>query len=142
MIFEAITLPSDGDFVRLGNPRMTKVSIFPLGIQLFSYGKAGRLYTRYVLSVCCRRMNSKKTYGNRKFYALPDEYPLRGTKVRATQSAKKNEDAAKLIKYIDDNVIGKNTTFSGPYGRRKGKQTSGCTFCHCLTNSVHDVFSL
>lgn len=142
MIFEAITLPSDGDFVRLGNPRMTKVSIFPLGIQLFSYGKAGRLYTRYVLSVCCRRMSSKKTYGNRKFYALPDEYPLRGTKVRATQSAKKNEDAAKLIKYIDDNVIGKNTTFSGPYGRRKGKQTSGCTFCHCLTNSVHDVFSL
>jgi hypothetical protein len=73
-------------------------------------------------------MNSKKTYGNRKFYALPDEYPLRGTKVRATQSGKKNEDAAKLIKYIDDNVVGKNTTFSGPYGRRKGKQRSACKF--------------
>jgi hypothetical protein len=66
-------------------------------------------------------MTSKKTYGNRKFYALPDEYPLKGTKVRATHGAKRNEDAAKLIKYIDDNVIGKNTTFSGPYGRRKGK---------------------
>lgn len=136
------TLPSDGDCVRLGNLRMTKVSIFPQGIQLFSYGNAGRLYTRYVLSVCSRRMNSKKTYGNRKFYALPDEYPLRGTKVRATQSAKKNEDAAKLIKYIDDNVIGKNTTFSGPYGRRKGKLTSVCKFRHCPINSVPDVFSL
>jgi len=123
------TLPSDGDCVRLGNLRMTKVSIFPLGIQLFLYGNSGRLKSRYVLSVCFRRMTSKKTYGNRKFYALPDEYPLRGTKVRATQSAKKNEDAAKLIKYIDDNVIGKNTTFSGPYGRRKGKQTSVCKFC-------------
>jgi hypothetical protein len=123
------TLPSDGDCVRLGIQRMTKVSIVPLGIQLFSYGNTERLQGRNVLSVCFRRMNSKKTYGNRKFYALPDEYPLRGTKVRATQSAKKNEDAVKLIKYIDDNVIGKNTTFSGPYGRRKGKRTSVCKFC-------------
>lgn len=73
-----------------------------------------------MLSVCFKSMTTKKTYGNRKFYALPDEYPLRGTKVRAAYGAKKNEDAAKLIKYIDDNVIGKNTTFSGPYGRRKG----------------------
>lgn len=121
---------------------MTKVSILPLGIQLFSYGNARRLHSRYVLSVCFRRMSFKKTYGNRKFYALPDEYPLRGTKFRATQSAKKNEDAAKLIKYIDDNVIGKNTTFSGPYGRRKGKQTRVCKFCHCLVSFVPDVFSV
>ena len=123
------TLPSGGDCMRLGNQRMTKVSIFPLGIQLFSFGNWRRLCNGNVLSVCFTRMNSKKTYGNRKFYALPDEYPLRGTKVRATQSAKKNEDAAKLIKYIDDNVIGKNTTFSGPYGRRKGKQRSVRKFC-------------
>ncbi|XP_069696202.1 uncharacterized protein [Periplaneta americana] len=64
-------------------------------------------------------MTSKKVYGNRKFYALPDDYPLRVSKGRGTHGAKKNEDTAKLIKYIDDNVIGKNTTFSGPYGRRK-----------------------
>ncbi|KAJ9599552.1 hypothetical protein L9F63_009950, partial [Diploptera punctata] len=64
-------------------------------------------------------MTSKKAYGNRKFYALPDEYPLRYPKVRSSHGTKKNEDAVKLIKYIDDNVIGKNTTFSGPYGRRK-----------------------
>lgn len=100
---------------------MTKVSTLRLGVHLFSYCGAGTSVKSNVLSVCSKRMTSKKTYGNRKFYALPDEYPLKGTKVRATHGAKRNEDAAKLIKYIDDNVIGKNTTFSGPYGRRKGK---------------------
>ncbi|KAF7987829.1 hypothetical protein HCN44_003692 [Aphidius gifuensis] len=34
-------------------------------------------------------------------------------------AAKKGEDAAKLLKYIDDNVIGKGGTFFGPFGRRK-----------------------
>ncbi|XP_066589368.1 uncharacterized protein [Prorops nasuta] len=34
-------------------------------------------------------------------------------------AAKKGEDTTKLLKYIDDNVIGKNGTFFGPYGRRK-----------------------
>lgn len=37
-------------------------------------------------------------------------------------AAKKGEDTTKLLKYIDDNVIGKNGTFFGPFGRRKGKQ--------------------
>lgn len=101
---------------------MTKVSILPFAAQLFSYCKGGNALNRNVLSVYSRRMTSKKTYGNRKFYALPDDYPLRGAKVRATHGAKRNEDAAKLIKYIDDNVIGRNTTFSGPYGRRKGNK--------------------
>lgn len=34
-------------------------------------------------------------------------------------TAKKGEDTTKLLKYIDDNVIGKNGTFFGPFGRRK-----------------------
>ncbi|XP_015593067.1 uncharacterized protein LOC107266762 [Cephus cinctus] len=34
-------------------------------------------------------------------------------------AAKKGEDASKLLKYIDDNVIGKNGIFFGPFGRRK-----------------------
>ncbi|XP_029666836.1 uncharacterized protein LOC115237739 [Formica exsecta] len=34
-------------------------------------------------------------------------------------AAKKGEDTTKLLKYIDDNVIGKNGTFFGPFGRRK-----------------------
>lgn len=36
-------------------------------------------------------------------------------------TAKKGEDTTKLLKYIDDNVIGKNGTFFGPFGRRKGQ---------------------
>ncbi|XP_012282340.1 uncharacterized protein LOC105700732 [Orussus abietinus] len=38
--------------------------------------------------------------------------------VKANQ-AKKGEDTAKLFKYVDDNVVGKNGTFFGPFGRRK-----------------------
>ncbi|XP_017891306.1 uncharacterized protein LOC108631698 [Ceratina calcarata] len=34
-------------------------------------------------------------------------------------AAKKGEDTTKLFKYIEDNVIGKNGTFFGPFGRRK-----------------------
>lgn len=34
-------------------------------------------------------------------------------------AAKKGEDTTKLLKYIDDNIIGKNGTFFGPFGRRK-----------------------
>lgn len=36
-------------------------------------------------------------------------------------AVKKGEDTTKLLKYIDDNVIGKNGTFFGPFGRRKGQ---------------------
>lgn len=31
------------------------------------------------------------------------------------------EDTAKLLKYVDDNIVGKNATFFGPFGRRKSK---------------------
>ncbi|XP_060817235.1 uncharacterized protein LOC132907833 [Bombus pascuorum] len=34
-------------------------------------------------------------------------------------ASRKGEDTTKLLKYIDDNVIGKNGTFFGPFGRRK-----------------------
>lgn len=34
-------------------------------------------------------------------------------------AVKKGEDTSKLLKYIDDNVIGKNGIFFGPFGRRK-----------------------
>uniref|UniRef100_A0A0C9RI32 TtcA_2 protein n=2 Tax=Fopius arisanus TaxID=64838 RepID=A0A0C9RI32_9HYME len=41
------------------------------------------------------------------------------TRVGKASGVKKGEDTAKLMKYIDDNVIGKNGTFFGPFGRRK-----------------------
>ncbi|XP_008201968.1 uncharacterized protein LOC100123495 isoform X2 [Nasonia vitripennis] len=38
---------------------------------------------------------------------------------KASIAAKRGEDTGKLLRYIDDNVIGKNGTFLGPFGRRK-----------------------
>lgn len=60
-------------------------------------------------------MKNTKRFANRKFYALPDDY------VKVSKSSQKSADPAKLVKYVDENVIGKNSTFSGPYGRRKGQ---------------------
>ncbi|XP_054261315.1 uncharacterized protein LOC128985628 isoform X2 [Macrosteles quadrilineatus] len=60
----------------------------------------------------------KKSFGSRKFYALPEDYAIKSSKLKS-QTLVKKEDSTKLIKYIDDNIIGKNTTFAGPFGRRK-----------------------
>lgn len=50
--------------------------------------------------------------------------PQRGVKSIA---AKKGEDTSKLLKYIDDSIIGKSATFFGPFGRRKGElKNFGC----------------
>lgn len=66
--------------------------------------------------------NTTKRFANRKFYSLPDDY------VKVTKSSQKSADPVKLVKYVDDNVIGKNSTFSGPYGRRKGNYQFVLTF--------------
>ncbi|KAK0167235.1 hypothetical protein PV327_004661 [Microctonus hyperodae] len=67
-----------------------------------------------------------------------------GPTPRATLSksiaAKKGEDTTKLLKYIDDNVIGKNGTFFGPFGRRKGQSLlMQCDLRndHSITNFTH-----
>ncbi|CAA9994856.1 unnamed protein product [Nesidiocoris tenuis] len=41
----------------------------------------------------------------------------------SAQEEKKVSEKEKLVRYIDDNLIGKDQTFVGPFGRRKG--------CHC-----------
>ncbi|XP_022913298.2 uncharacterized protein [Onthophagus taurus] len=62
----------------------------------------------------------RKSYGNRKLNTFPEDYfRLVKQKTNASNAPKKSEDVAKLIKYIDDNVIGKNNAFLGPFGRRK-----------------------
>lgn len=58
--------------------------------------------------------STTKRFANRKFYSLPDDY------AKVTKSSQKSADPVRLSKYVDDNVIGKSSTFSGPYGRRKG----------------------
>lgn len=63
----------------------------------------------------------RKSYGNRKLHSFPEDY-VRIVKQKYNHNVpKKSEDVAKLIKYIDDSVIGKNNSFLGPFGRRKGK---------------------
>lgn len=64
----------------------------------------------------------KSSYGgNRKLNpCFPEDY-IRLVKQKNNANApKKPEDFAKLVKYIDDNVIGKSNAFLGPFGRRKG----------------------
>lgn len=65
----------------------------------------------------------RKSYGNRKLYTFPEDYPLRFVKSKSSGTGnnvpKKSEDVAKLLKYIDDNILGKNNAFLGPFGRRK-----------------------
>lgn len=65
----------------------------------------------------------RKSYGNRRLFAFPEDYPFRLNKQKSnTPLPKKNEEVAKLIKYIDDNIVGKNNAFLGPFGRRKGER--------------------
>lgn len=47
----------------------------------------------------------------------------RGTlRTPAATAIKVNEESEKLVKYINDNIVGRNSTFLGPYGKRKGKK--------------------
>lgn len=45
----------------------------------------------------------------------------RAPRMRKSMVPQKPEDTLKLMKYIDDNIIGKGVLFLGPFGRRKGK---------------------
>lgn len=56
-----------------------------------------------------------------KSLSLSDDFPLRLSRPRNSLLAKRTEDPVKIIKYIDDSVIGKGNPFLGPYGRRKCK---------------------
>lgn len=51
------------------------------------------------------------------------------------------EDVAQLIKFIDDNIIGKGNSFCGPYGRRKGELLPlNCGhFIHFLFTSYKNI---
>lgn len=63
----------------------------------------------------------KKSRGTKgKSESMQEDLPARWCVSREH----KTEDAAKLIKYIDDSIIGKGTSFCGPFGRRKGKYSS------------------
>ncbi|KAH1020022.1 hypothetical protein HUJ04_009753 [Dendroctonus ponderosae] len=65
----------------------------------------------------------RKSYGNRKSYPFPEDYPIRSSRQKSGSVnnllKQKSEDVNKLIKYIDDNIVGKSNAFLGPFGRRK-----------------------
>ncbi|XP_058129685.1 uncharacterized protein LOC131289492 [Anopheles ziemanni] len=74
-------------------------------------------------------MSLKKASRTKSLSLSGDDFPLRpagGTGGSATgkpkasfATPKRPEDTLKIMKYIDDNVIGKGVAFLGPYGRRK-----------------------
>jgi len=56
-------------------------------------------------------------FGARKFYEVPSNYtPQRYSEKHIL----KKETANELFRYIEEHCIGKETTFIGPYGARKG----------------------
>ncbi|CAK1542707.1 unnamed protein product [Leptosia nina] len=58
----------------------------------------------------------KKSRGTKgKSESMQEDLPSRWS----VSQGHRAEDAAKLVKYIDDNVIGKGNSFCGPFGRRK-----------------------
>ena len=57
-------------------------------------------------------------HGSRKFYDIPSEEL---SNLRNRFSLKKEKNNEELFNYIDQSCIGKDVTFSGPYGPRKGK---------------------
>ncbi|XP_037051848.1 uncharacterized protein LOC119085529 isoform X2 [Bradysia coprophila] len=61
---------------------------------------------------------SLKKASRTKSLSLSDDFPLRSPP-RTNRPSKKVEDTGKILKYIDDNVIGKGVAFLGPFGRRK-----------------------
>jgi hypothetical protein len=65
---------------------------------------------------------SLKKASRTKSLSLSDDFSLRvANKPKLSQVQKKPEDTAKIMKYIDDNIIGKGVAFLGPFGRRKGE---------------------
>ena len=56
-------------------------------------------------------------HGSRKFYDIPREEL---SNLRHRSQRKKKENNEKLLRYIEENCIGKDLTFSGPYGQING----------------------
>lgn len=63
--------------------------------------------------------DASKVHADRKFYDLPEAYALGSFKQKAGD--RKGADDERLLRYIHDNVIGKDASFVGPFGRQKGE---------------------
>lgn len=85
-------------------------------------------------------MSGLKKASRTKSLSLNEDFPLRAPqRNRNNLGAKKVEDAGKILKYIDDGLIGKGVAFLGPFGRRKGKFFFSV---QCLYNNYYLILSL
>ncbi len=57
-------------------------------------------------------------HGERKFYQLPES--SKETKARRIRHLR-SENPSELLRYIDENVIGRNFEFASPWGLRTSK---------------------
>ncbi len=65
-------------------------------------------------------MTTVKKCANRKICTFPEDYSFKSGKCRPA-AVGRTADFSKIVRYIDENVVGRNGTFLGPFGRRKGK---------------------
>lgn len=61
--------------------------------------------------------DASKAHADRKFYDLPEAYAFGSFKQKAGD--RKGVGDEQLLRYIHDNVIGKDASFVGPFGRQK-----------------------
>ena len=61
--------------------------------------------------------NSEVLWGNRKFYDIPENFIPHPT---AESNEIKNKAPGALVEYIETNCLGRDMTFSGPFGKREG----------------------
>lgn len=74
--------------------------------------------------------------GHRKFFNLPTRPPEENSQ-RAASSVEveeEKEDKSNLLQYINDNIIGNDRIFGGPFGDRRGMHNPACVTC---TSYVH-----
>ena len=57
--------------------------------------------------------------GGRKFYEIPKRDKKHGTSENDLLEQCNESDSADLAKYVNQNIIGSNTSFSTPFGRRR-----------------------
>lgn len=67
-------------------------------------------------------MSALKKGSRAKSLSLSDDFPLKSAYRKKSSNPGRLEDMLKIMKYIDENVIGKSAPFLGPFGRRRGEE--------------------
>ena len=69
-------------------------------------------------------VSEERSHGKRQFYEIPFQSDLSEDKEASNAETKTTilgRKPGSLLSYIDQNVIGRNKVFSGPFGLRKGE---------------------